>query len=114
MSAGVAAMPGSRASVESVEVMNSFNIDINDHASQPVTDRLVRHADLIFTMTNSHRTALLNHWPEAGNRTHLLCKEGRDVSDPIGRPLELYRKCAEQIDAAIEKRVADIDLDQLP
>jgi len=114
MSAGVAAMPGSRASAESVEVMNSLDIDIDNHTSQPVTDRLVRHADLIFTMTNGHRAALLSHWPEAANRTHLLCKDGRDVSDPIGGPLGLYRKCAEQIDAAIERRVADIDLDQLP
>ena len=114
MSAGVAAMPGARASAESVEVMKSLDIDINDHASQPVTDRLVRHADLIFTMTAGHRAALLNHWPEAGNRTHLLCKDGRDVSDPIGGPLGLYRKCAEQIDAAIEQRVADIDLDLMP
>ena len=113
MSAGVAAMPGSRASTESVEVMKSMDIDINDHASQPVTDRLVRHADLILTMTNGHRAALLNHWPEASNRTHVLCKDGRDVSDPIGGPMDLYRRCAEQIDEAIQERVDDIDLDQL-
>ena len=113
MSAGVAAMPGSRASAESVEVMSSMGIDITDHAAQPVTDRLVRHADLILTMTNGHRSALLSHWPQAANRTKLLCVDGKDVSDPIGGPLELYRRCAEQIDAALEQRVAEIGLDQL-
>ena len=29
------------------------------------------HADLIFTMTRSHREMLLNQWPEAAPRTFL-------------------------------------------
>ncbi|MEM7312327.1 MAG: L-threonylcarbamoyladenylate synthase [Planctomycetota bacterium] len=113
ISAGIAAMSGGRASVQSVDVMKERGLNIDDHASQPVTDRLVRHADLIFTMTNGHRAGLLAQWPEAAPRTHLLCPDGRDVSDPIGGPLELYARCAEQIDNAIIQRVEEMDLDGL-
>ncbi len=113
MSAGIAAMSGSRASVESVEVARKRNLPLDDHVSQPVTDRLVRHADLIFTMTRGHRAGLLSHWPEAANRTHLLCPEGRDVSDPIGGPLEMYERCADQIEQALIRRVEQLELTRL-
>ena len=110
MSAGIAAMSGGRASVQSVDVMKEHGLDIDDHASQPVTDRLVRHADMIFTMTNGHRAGLLAQWPEAAPRTHMLCPDGQDVSDPIGGPMELYARCAGQIGKAINDRVAEMDL----
>lgn len=113
MSAGIAAMAGGRASAESVEVMKRRGLDLTDHAAQPVTDRLVRHADMIFTMTAGHRAGLLAHWPEAAQRTHMLCTEGRDVSDPIGGPLELYSQCAEQIEELLTARLEDLDLDDL-
>jgi len=113
LSAGISAMSGARASLESVQVVEQQGLDLNQHASQPVNDRLVRHADLIFTMTNGHKAGLLSHWPEASDRTSVLCPDGRDVSDPIGGPLELYSRCAEQIDKALESRVADMDLSKL-
>ncbi len=113
MSAGISAMPGARAAAEAVEIMKQRNIDISDHASQPVTDRLVRHADLIFTMTHNHRQGLLHHFPAASSRTFLLSPDGSDVADPIGGPVHVYDRCASQIDAALSTRVDELDLDEL-
>ena len=112
-SAGIAAMPGAPAAAESVSIAKKRGLNLEDHAAQPMTERLLRDADMILTMTAGHRQALISHWPAAAERTHVVCPDGRDVADPIGGSLELYEHCADQIDAALAERVADMDLDIL-
>jgi protein-tyrosine phosphatase len=109
-SAGIAAGSGGRPAPEAVQVMADSGLDLREHVTQPLSDRLVRHADLILTMTNNHRHAIVEHWPDAAERTYVLSPDGVDVSDPIGGPRELYRRCAEQIDSALNKRVQDFEL----
>jgi protein-tyrosine phosphatase len=106
-SAGVAALPGCAASVEAVEAMKELGLDLTSHASQPLTDKLVRHADVIFTMTNSHLQSILRRWPEAASRTSTLRPDGGDIEDPIGGPVTLYRDVAAQIEQALRARVAE-------
>ncbi|TWU25867.1 L-threonylcarbamoyladenylate synthase [Bythopirellula polymerisocia] len=108
-SAGVAALPGCAASMEAVEIMKEKGIDISRHESQPLTDNLVRHADLIFAMTNGHRHAILRRWPEVSSRTHTLRVDGGDISDPIGGPKALYRECGEQVESALRERLESVD-----
>jgi tRNA threonylcarbamoyl adenosine modification protein (Sua5/YciO/YrdC/YwlC family) len=111
MSAGIAAMSGSRASHESVQVMQERGLDLNSHESQPLSERLVRFADLILTMTRGHRETIVAEWPDAAARTKLVCRDNVDVSDPIGGPIDRYRRCAEQIDAQLEAWIDEIDFD---
>ncbi len=59
MSAGIAAMAGGRASVEAAHIMSERALDLQQHESQPLSDRLVRFADLILAMTRSHREAIM-------------------------------------------------------
>jgi protein-tyrosine phosphatase len=103
MSAGIAAMMGSRASPEAVNVLAEQKLDLRKHESQPLTDSLVRSADLILAMTRSHRHAILAEWPEAAGRVRLLTESERDIADPIGGPPEAYRRCAEQIAAELDR-----------
>jgi protein-tyrosine phosphatase len=110
MSAGIAAMMGSRASIEGVDVLREMGIDISGHESQPLTEALVRHADLVLTMTRSHRQAILAEWPEAADRTKLLSVGGGDVADPVGGPPELYQRCAMQIRGELEKWVDELGI----
>jgi protein-tyrosine phosphatase len=105
-SAGIEAMPGGGVSAEAVEALKPFHVDISCHSSQPVTERLVQNADLILTMTNAHRMALLARWPMAAGRTFLLGHD-TDISDPIGMPLEYYSVCADQIDKHLESWLKD-------
>ncbi len=97
-SAGIAAMPGGMPSHQSVEVMKSRGIDITGHASQPITDQLARHADLILTMTAGHRRAIVSQWPELDSRTYLFSTDNRDINDPIGQATEVYGGCATELD----------------
>jgi protein-tyrosine-phosphatase len=111
-SAGIAAMSGGRAAAEAVEVMAARSLDLSQHESQPLSERLVRYADLLLTMTRGHRDAIVAQWPDSAGRVHVLCGEA-DIADPIGGPSELYKACADQIDAALESWVQRIDPEQL-
>lgn len=105
LSAGLAAMPGAGASPESLRVMRESKLDLSQHAAQPLSDHLVKHADVIFTMTQGHRHAIVRNWPEISDRVSVLHAGGEDVADPIGGPIELYRGCAKQITEALQQRV---------
>ena len=109
-SAGIAAAPGCAPSAEAVVVMKEKSLCLANHASQPLTEKLVRHADVIFTMTGGHRQAILRRWPEAAARTQTLLPNSGDISDPIGGPLSLYQSCAEQVEIALRARMEEIEL----
>ncbi len=98
-SAGIAAAAGGMPSHQAVEVMQARGLDIAEHSSQPVTDQLARHADLILTMTSGHRKAIVSQWPELEMRTHLFAANRHDVSDPIGQAGEVYARCADELDS---------------
>ncbi len=112
-SAGIAAMTGGRAATEAVDVLCSRGLNLTEHMSQPLREPLVRNADFIFTMTRSHREAILAQWPDAAGRTFVLDVDGRDISDPIGGTSEMYDACANQIEALIEPRLAELDLTEV-
>jgi len=108
-SAGIAAVAGCGPSAEAITVMKEKGLDITKHESQPLTDKLARHADMIFTMTGGHRQAILRRWPDASSRTFALCEDAQDIHDPIGASIGVYRECAEQVENALRKRIDQID-----
>ena len=109
-SAGIAAMSGGRPSSEAVQVMSGMGLDIGLHETQPLTETVVRYADVIYTMTWSHRQAIVAQWPSAAERTQMLSPSGTDISDPIGGPVERYQGCAEQIEAELRTRLDELKL----
>jgi protein-tyrosine phosphatase len=109
-SAGVSATPGNGPAAEAVHVMAERGLDLSGHVAQPVTDRIIQYADLILTMTNGHREAIVSHWPSAAGRTHVISLDHIDISDPIGGTRELYGRCADQIEKALVVRINDLDL----
>jgi protein-tyrosine phosphatase len=102
MSAGIAAAPGCPPSSEAVQIMREHGLDLTRHEAQPLTEQLVRHADLILTMTHSHMQSIDERWPSAADRTCVLLPEKVDVADPIGQTVGAYRQCAAQIAAGVK------------
>ena len=98
LSAGVAASAGSGASPQAVEVMGGRNLDLTGHSSRPLDDTVMNVADLVLTMTRGHRAAILAAWPNMQERVHTLRRDGGDIADPVGMPVECYQSCSEQID----------------
>ncbi len=109
-SAGVAAGMGGRATREAIQVMAAAGLDLTQHETHPLTEPLLRHADAIFTMTQSHRQMIVAQWPDAAERTHVLCRDDSDILDPIGGTPQRYEHCAEQIRGELESRLDDLTL----
>lgn len=102
-SAGLAADYGSPASRESIEMMRRRGLDLKNHTSQPLTDRLIEHADRCYTLTNGHRAAILDAHPEMSDRVQVLARDGSDISDPFGGGIDDYAACAASIEQHITK-----------
>ena len=94
---------GAPATNEAVLACEKMGIDIGNHKSQPLTVELIKQADYIYTMSTSHRHAVLGMVPAAETRTMLLCKG--DIEDPIGSTLENYERCALNIEKCINKHL---------
>ena len=114
ISAGVAATTGAAASPAAVEAMQARGLDLSHHESRPLSDVLVRFADVILTMTRGHREAILSQWPEAADKIGLVCRDGCDVDDPIGGDVAEYESCALQIDGQLADWIGRLDLGSLP
>ena len=98
-SAGVGAMDGYPASAETVRVMREQGIDVTGHKSRRLTSAMVRTADKILVMEVMHKDAIVQHWPEAAEKTHLLTEYSTDefqrsleidIPDPIRMPVNFY------------------------
>ena len=110
MSAGIASMMGGRATVEAIETMSSLGLDLSGHETQPLTEPLARHADVIYAMTRAHREAIVSQWPSAAERTEVLAADDTDICDPIGGRVERYRCCAERIQTELQTRINELEL----
>jgi len=105
-SAGTTASDGAGPLDESVTVMRELEIDIARHRSRPVTPRLVEDADRVFTMTRRHRDTILEFVPTCPH-VELLDPAGRDIEDPFGSSVAVYRECARRIRECLEKRLEE-------
>lgn len=106
-SAGLGAGRGQPPSAHAVAVLKEEGIDISGIRSQPVSPDLLRRADHIFTMTQSHLDMLLLLYPEMEGKARMLrfeaaAKGGNaDVTDPIGGSRSTYQACKEDIKRAL-------------
>ncbi len=108
-SAGIAATYGAPASLESIEVAETENVDINSHQSQPLSQNLVDEADYIFTMTRQHRDFIISAKPDAADRVKLLSQDGMDILDPIGGDYSIYEACKKEIEQNLRLIADQID-----
>ncbi|MFO0918308.1 MAG: Sua5/YciO/YrdC/YwlC family protein [Planctomycetaceae bacterium] len=102
VSAGLSAAIGSAASPEAVELLHAAGIDLTGHASQPLTERLLNHADHVYTMTRRHQSDILSERPDLEHTVQLLSETGADISDPIGGGRTEYEDCKQEIERAVD------------
>ncbi|NPV69738.1 MAG: low molecular weight protein arginine phosphatase [Firmicutes bacterium] len=141
-SAGTGAHDGGPASDNAIAVMRELGIDLRGHRSRRLTQDLVDWADLILTMTASHKMYVTRTFRRADAKTFTLGEyavspgnsaappagaaggsaagqEGApgdaagsrvgtprpaaplEVEDPYGRPVDTYRRVAEEIEKAL-------------
>ena len=111
-SAGVAAWAGTPASEGSYLVALERGLDLSAHRARVLTEAMVERADLILTMSEAHaqrvdllggirKTSTLGAY--AGNPRGI-----RDVPDPMGSDVAMYRSTADILDEMVEAAVIRI------
>lgn len=76
-----------------------------EHLSKQVTDDDVKSADIILTMTVSHKMMLKSKYQKYSHKIFTLCEKAygtdKPISDPYGQSQEVYNLCLEEIKNAI-------------
>ena len=108
-SAGISAWGGSPASDKAIHAMQQIGIDLHGHTSQTLTEKLLQEAEIVWTMTAAHRSAILAQFPNFTDRVHMLSPRNQDVLDPFGGTQEAYNQCAQQIREHLDARIDILD-----
>ena len=106
-SAGTSAFPGMPASHNAIQALEALGIDLSRHFSSIIDNDIIEKADLILTMTASHKKHLLRFRPDIAFKTYTLAEyvgaEGsKDIEDPFGGDLDTYINCRDEIRRYIE------------
>ncbi len=100
-SAGLCVMPGSGAEKNAQLAVAKWGIDLKFHKSAQLTAEMFESADVVFTMTESHKLNLPDS-PKVSTLTEFVGETG-NVDDPFGGDLAVYETCAEKLKNLIEK-----------
>jgi len=104
-SAGLFAIKGQSVSEHAIQALRYLGIPIDGKQSCALDLKSVEEADLILTMTEQHKQAVLAMFPEARKKIFTLKEyagcDGVDIHDPYGGTVEDYIECAEDIKDAI-------------
>jgi len=106
-SAGLAAFAGVPAAPEAVEACRERGVDLSTHQTQPLGKTLVVESDLILTMTDKHKEMILKKMPALGEKVSMFSEYAgagiEDIDDPVGQPVEVYRKVLDQMQGYLTK-----------
>jgi protein-tyrosine phosphatase len=108
-SAAVTDMNGMPADPTAVEILNEHGFDGAGHESKLLTEDMVSQADKIIVMEGIHKKIIVDQYPEAEGKIHLLKsfspdynEEYGDIKDPYRLSIFQYRLCFSEIYIAID------------
>ena len=107
-SAGIAAPENFPASREAILLLRDYNLDISNHLSQQLDERMLEKSTCVLTMTRQHLQALRDLRPDLSAKFRLLSRTGGDVSDPIGQGAAVYQECIRQINENLHEWVEEL------
>ena len=109
LSRGISVPVPSRATENAILSVRALTgADIKSHISRQLNEKDLQDADLIITMTHSHKEYLTNIFSDdvAGKVFTLyeICDgSGKNIKDPFGGDAYTYRKCAEEIRNCLDR-----------
>ncbi|MBP3937785.1 MAG: ribosomal protein S18-alanine N-acetyltransferase [Clostridia bacterium] len=108
-SCGLAAYTGDEASPQAVEVCAERGADLTHHRATVFNQYILDETDIMVCMTENHKNAVMRVNPSF----RILVPEG-GIPDPFGGDTEIYRNCADKIEAFLEKFLDSITMDIEP
>lgn len=110
-SCGTFAEDGSYASVNAIEAMEYYDINLKGHRATNIINSNIKEMDIILCATKDHKRMVFNLYPELKERTFTmkefaeLTDDGKelDIKDPWGYSLQVFLECAREIKICIDK-----------
>ena len=110
-SSGTFAENGDYPTIEAIEAMEEYGVDLKQHRATNIRKSNVEEMDLILCATTNHKNMVLQLYPNLEGKVYTMKEyvgettNGIDISDPWGYDLAIYRKCAAEIEKIIKKIV---------
>ena len=109
-SAGTLGIDGMPPTLEVFKVLEAEGIKADGYISKPLTEGMIEWADIILVMESGHKDKTVSMVPQASGKIKFLGEldketENNTIADPIGMPLEFYKRSFEIIKKAIEELI---------
>lgn len=108
-SSGIWAQNGDIPTYEGIETMKNYGIDLRTHRATNIRNSNIEKMDVILCATLNHKRNVLSMYPELKDKVFTMKEyvgfpaNDLDISDPWGYGLDVYKKCAKEIEICIEK-----------
>ena len=115
-SSGLHASKGEYSPDEAIIVMKEdYDANLLNHESINIKESNIEEMDLILCLTHAIKTTVEYMYPELEHKIFTLHEyafgpetEDKDVDDPWGYPIEVYRKCAKEIKESLDEIIRKI------
>ena len=110
-SAGTFAENGDYPTVEAIEAMEEYGVDLKLHRATNIRKSNIAEMDLVLCATTNHKNMVLQLYPNLVGQVYTMKEyvgetaDGINISDPWGYDLAVYRKCAAEIEKITQKIV---------
>ncbi len=108
-SSGIYGEEGLGASPSAKEVMKEYGISLDSHIARITSKTNIADMDLILCATIRHKEILSQMYPNLQNKIFTIKEYAygdecidKDISDPWGYDITVYRHCAQELTKAID------------
>ncbi len=116
-SAGTKAAGGGRVNDVVALIARNNGFSLRQHTAEPLSDNLMKNADLILVMEQEHKNFILEKYPDAQDKVFRLMEYGwqgedeietLDVPDPTGKNVEDFKAFIETAHAEADRLVHEL------
>ena len=99
---------------EGIEVMKEYDVDLSKHRATNIRNSNIKDMDVILCATTSHKNSVISMYPELKDKIYTMKeyagydKNDMDIKDPWGYGIEVYKKCAKEIEECINEYIRRI------
>jgi protein-tyrosine phosphatase len=108
LSFGTMAMVNRPATAEAIEVGREHGVELSGHRSRIFSPRLLASARRVYGLARNHIDFLLPYFSDRPHALDLLDPKGREIHDPYGRSLKVYKRVGVQIARAVARRADEL------
>ena len=113
-SCGLYAEDGWVSTDEAIETMKDYGIDLKNHRATHIRNSNIKEMDVILCATRRHKDMVIYMYPELKEKVYTMKEyagykeDDLDIDDPWGYGIDIYKKCAKEIEGCIDEYIRRI------